>query len=80
MSVTQPLCNEGEQKHLEDTESEDIPASRRAKAIFTVISWIKSELLTRAEVHELVYRDGPAGKKDRARIEELYLKWKTWEI
>ena len=77
MNVRQPLCNKGEENHLEDTKSDHIPASRRGKAIFTVISWIKFELLTKAEVRELVYRDGPAGEKDRVRIEKLYLKWKT---
>ena len=72
MSVRQPLCNKGEENHLEDTKSDHIPASRRAKAIFTVISWIEFELLTRAEVRELVYRDGLVGEMDRVRIEELY--------
>ena len=79
MSTIQPLY-EGEQKHLKDTESDNIPASRRGKAMSTVISWIEFELLTRAEVRALAYRDGPAGEKDRARMEELYQKWKTWEI
>ena len=79
MSTIQPLY-EGEQKHLKDTESDNILASRRGKAISTVISWIELELLTRAEICALAYRDGLAGKKDRERMEELYQKWKTWEI
>ena len=79
MSTTQPLY-EGVQKHLEHTESDNIPVSRRGKAISTVISWIELELLTRVEARALAYRDGPVGEKDRARTEELYQKWKTWEI
>ena len=79
MSTTQPLY-EGVQKHLQHTEPDNIPVSRRGKAISTVISWIELELLARAETRALAYRDGPAGQKDRARMEELYQKWKTWEI
>ena len=79
MSTTQPLY-EGVQNHLEHTESDNIPASRRGKPISTVISWIELELLARAETCALAYRDVPAGQKYRARMQEIYQKWKIWDI
>ena len=79
MGTTQPLY-EGVQNHLEHTETDNIPVSRRGKPISTVISWIELELLDRAETRALAYRDGPAGLKDRARMQEIYQKWKIWDI
>ena len=79
MSTTQPRY-EGAQKHLQHTEPDNIPVSRKGKAISTVISWIELELLARAETRALAYRDGPAGQKDSARMQEIYQKWKIWEI